>query len=305
MLAVAPKPVPFPASVRPVLPEDRYYDEEGLCSCCLAAGYPPLLRVPHEAADPLQHARFCVVGLVAVSSLRGCAVNVYNMPSGLHWTAHMLSVAADAISIVGASPVFTLTTLSAIVEHRCLGSLLTLLLTAALCDLGAAIIFFSTAGGSFWILMGPATAADEGAPSSVAFIGVWECILTSSNVLQAALCVSAWRFYSAFREAGIYPPDAEGVRVHKEVSPLELICEAEDVALLSDHCASCHSTTCEEHSRPLSREPPPLVMLSALTEPLPPYPVVGFRGSFPVGSTAIAECGIMDEDGSKRECWSL
>merc|ERR1712217_151760 len=76
-------------------------------------------------------------------------------------------------------------------------------------------------------------------PSSMAFIGVWECILLSSISLQLALCLSAWQFYRVFREAGIYPPNVANVRVHKEVSPLEFLCEAEDVALLSDQCSAC------------------------------------------------------------------
>merc|ERR1740120_83058 len=101
--------------------------------------------------------------------------------------------------------------------------------------------------------MGP-VATDEGAPASVAFIGVWECILLSSVSLEFALCVSAWQFYRAFREAGIYPPNAPNIRVHKEVSPLEFLCEAEDVALLSDQCNACTRNPCAAvfayHRRP-------------------------------------------------------
>merc|ERR1719517_244981 len=57
-----------------------------------------------------------------------------------------------------------------------------------------------------------------------------------------ALCVSAWKFYRVFREAGIYSPNVSSVRVYKEVSPLEFLCEAEDVALLSDQCNACNRT---------------------------------------------------------------
>merc|ERR1712039_913872 len=96
----------------------------------------------------------------------------------------------------------------------------------------------STTGESTWVLMKP-IATEEGAPEAVAFIGVWECLLLSSNMLEAALCLSAWRFYRVFREAGIYPPDVGSARISKEVSPFELVCEAEDVALLSDQCTAC------------------------------------------------------------------
>eukprot|EP00449_Zooxanthella_nutricula_P057033 CAMPEP_0198583028 /NCGR_PEP_ID=MMETSP1462-20131121/126243_1 /TAXON_ID=1333877 /ORGANISM="Brandtodinium nutriculum, Strain RCC3387" /LENGTH=134 /DNA_ID=CAMNT_0044314439 /DNA_START=1 /DNA_END=402 /DNA_ORIENTATION=+ len=116
---------------------------------------------------------------------------------------------------------------------------MTLLLTAVLCDVGAAVIFFSTEG-CVWVLMRP-LAAEQGAPEAIAFIGVWECILLASNMLEAALAVSSWRFYKAFREAGLYPPRTEGERITKEVAMLELVCEAEDVALLSEHCSTCSS----------------------------------------------------------------
>jgi len=152
----------------------------------------------------------------------------------------MLSCAADAIATLGSMPVFVPSAIGSCVHHRCLGSLLTLLLTATVCDVGAVVIFLSTAGGVFR-LMGP-VATDEGAPAAVAFIGVWECILLSSISLETALCLSAWQFYRAFREAGIYPPNAANVRVHKEVSALEFLCEAEDVALLSDQCSACNRT---------------------------------------------------------------
>jgi len=199
------------------------------------------LTVPDAAKDPLWQTRCCIGGLLALAALRGCAVSVYTSPGGLAWTAHMLSCAADAIAMLGSLPVFATSAIGSCVHHRCLGSLLTLLLTATVCDVGAVVIFLSTAGGVFR-LMGP-VATDEGAPAAVAFIGVWECILVSSISLQVALCLSAWQFYRAFREAGIYPPNAANVRVHKEVSALEFLCEAEDVALLSDQCSGCNRTT--------------------------------------------------------------
>lgn len=137
---------------------------------------------------------------------------------------------------------FATNTISSCVHHRCLGSLLTLLLTATVCDIGAVIIYLSAVGiHGIFSIMGP-IAMDEGAPEAVAFIGVWECILVASIALEMALCFSAWKFYQVFREAGIYPPNVSSVRVYKEVSPLEFLCEAEDVALLSDQCSACNRT---------------------------------------------------------------
>jgi len=159
----------------------------------------PQLELPVEAAAPLRHTRCCVVGLLTLAALRGCAVNVYTCPAGLAWTA-------------------------------------------TVCDTGAVIIYLSAVGiHGIFSLMGP-IAMDEGAPAAVAFIGVWECILVASIALEMALCVSAWKFYRVFRETGIYPPNASSVRVYKEVSPLEFLCEAEDVALLSDQCSACNRT---------------------------------------------------------------
>mmetsp|Transcript_77039 Transcript_77039/g.160318 ORF Transcript_77039/g.160318 Transcript_77039/m.160318 type:complete len:419 (+) Transcript_77039:36-1292(+) len=194
--------------------------------------------MPDSAAQPRWQTRCCLVGLVVLVILRGCAVNIYNSPAGLAWTAHMLSCSSDSIAIVGATPILFSNSVRACVNHRCLGSLLTLLLTATVCDFGAAIIFLSTAGGVFR-LMGP-VATDEGAPKNFAFIGVWECILLASVSLEFALCISTWQFYRSFREAGIYPPNATNRGLYKRVSPLEFLCEAEDVALLSDQCHTCH-----------------------------------------------------------------
>lgn len=195
--------------------------------------------VPDEAHNPLLHARCCIGGLLAVELLRLCAVHEFPSPGGLAWTAHMLSCAADLLAGLGSVPVFLNRALGSCVNNRCLGSLLTLLLTAATCDWGAAVIYLVPAGG-YERITGPAL-LDEGAPDVLSFLGVWECIMLSSISLQMALCLSAWRFYRAFREAGIYPPNATKAKIYKEVSAFEFLCEAEDVALLSDQChAQCH-----------------------------------------------------------------
>lgn len=198
-----------------------------------AKDQPPARAMPEEAAGPLCHVRCCLSGLLALMVLRVAAVNTYNTPGGLTWTGHLLSCAADVVALLGSVPVVSSSAVGACVNNKCLGSLLTLLLTAGLCDAGAATIFLGTVGGSF--RLSDPLAKDEGAPAGVAFIDVWECILLSSLALELALCVSVWQFYRAYREAGFYPPNAAQLRL-KEVSALEFICEAEDVALLSEHC---------------------------------------------------------------------
>mmetsp|Transcript_24678 Transcript_24678/g.70431 ORF Transcript_24678/g.70431 Transcript_24678/m.70431 type:complete len:341 (+) Transcript_24678:1-1023(+) len=195
------------------------------------------IAIPEGALRPLCHIRFCVGALLVLTVLRRCAASVCISPVGLSWTAHMLSSVSDIIAGVAATPVLIPNLVGACVHHRCLGSLLTLLLTAALCNFGASIVFLSSAGGIF-SFMGP-VATDEGAPKSIAVVGVWECILLSSVSLEFALCISTWQFYGAFREAGIYPPNGGYALVRREVSPLEFLCEAEDVALLSEQCVEC------------------------------------------------------------------
>lgn len=194
-------------------------------------------EVPLAAAGPMRQVRICVAGLLALAALRCCGASVYGSPTGMMWTADMLSMAADGIAIIGALPVFMNKLIGTCVHNRCLGSLLTLLLTATVCDAGAAVMFLSSEGDA-WRLMWQ-RAVHEGAPKAVAFIGVRECFLISSISLELALCASAWHFYRAFREAGAYPPNIASVRVPRDVSPLEFLCEAEDVALLSDHCEAC------------------------------------------------------------------
>eukprot|EP00931_Biecheleriopsis_adriatica_P042959 TRINITY_DN24520_c0_g1_i1.p1 TRINITY_DN24520_c0_g1~~TRINITY_DN24520_c0_g1_i1.p1 ORF type:complete len:308 (-),score=52.46 TRINITY_DN24520_c0_g1_i1:79-1002(-) len=194
----------------------------------------PLVDIPEGALRPLLHARCCVCGIASVELLRLCAIHIYPSPGGLEYTSHMLSCASDVLAFLGSLPVFATSSLGTCVNHRCLGSLLTLLLTAATCDWGAAVIFLFP-GGGLKRMAGPPM-LDEGAPPILGFIGVWECIMLASVSLQLALCVCAWSFYRIFREAGIYPPNAEKAKIYKEVSPFEFLCEAEDVALLSDQC---------------------------------------------------------------------
>lgn len=211
------------------------------------------LEVPDAAEAPLRQTRVCLVGLLVLAGLRGWAVNVYTSLTGLAWTAHMLSCAADVVATLGSFPVFVNCLIGTCMHRRCLGSLLTLLLTTTVCDAGAAMIFISSEGAARRF-MGP-EAASEGAPANVAFITVWECILLSSISLEVTLCFSAWQFYRAFREAGLYPPNADCARLHKEVSPLEFLCEAEDVALLSDQCNACQRDWADSRSDDIVKAP--------------------------------------------------
>merc|ERR550537_1560512 len=63
---------------------------------------------------------------------------------------------------------------------------------------------------------------------------VWELVLIASCALNFAVCVSCWRIYRELRVAGLYPPNSKGETPREAVSPFEVLCEAEDVALLAE-----------------------------------------------------------------------
>lgn len=189
--------------------------------------------LPPKTDRCLLQVRCCFGGFVTLTVLRWCAASMYACPSGSSWTANMLSCAADILAAAGSVPALSLVHVGACVQSRCLGSLLTLLLTALMCDM-VAVVMFLGAGDSAYL--GGPIAIDEGAPALVAYLDAWECILLSSVSLQVALCVSAWQLYRICREAGLYPSAGGGGPLRLEVSPLEFLCEAEDVALLNDQC---------------------------------------------------------------------
>jgi len=77
--------------------------------------------------------------------------------------------------------------------------------------------------------------------------GTWEFALIASVALQLALCASCWRVYRELRICGLYPPGkdpAEASTSIREVSMLEVLCEAEDVELLAScECQPGHTET--------------------------------------------------------------
>lgn len=234
---------------------------------------PETLDVPGRARVPLFRARCCVCGLLCVEALRLLAARAFPSPGGLELTAQILTSASNSIACVGSLPVFASQSLGVCVNRRCLGSLLTLILTSSMCTWGAVVIDIVPGGG--WQRLSAHALLDEGAPSILGFLGVWECLLLASVSLQSALCISAWTFYRMFRELGLYPPGQRKGRIHAEVSALEFVCEAEDVALLSDQC----NGNCQRE--PLPREeacPGPEVVFAmavAAEASMPPEPPRG------------------------------
>lgn len=211
-------------------------------------------RVPEEAVSTLFRSRCSILGLMTVELLRLSVVHVFPSPGGLEYTAQMLCCAANGIVTLGSLPVFAHEGLGICVNRRCLGSLLTLILTSAFCTWGAVVLALFPGGGLQRIMN--SHLLDDGAPESLRFLGVWNCLMLSSVSFQTALCVAAWGVYRTYRQLGLYPPEPRKGRIQPEVSAFEFVCEAEDVALLSDQCHG--NWTCERGEEgELGRTPVP------------------------------------------------
>lgn len=170
-------------------------------------------------------------------------------PGGNAWTVHMLSGVADAVATLGTMPVVVTDVLGPCVRQRCLGSLLTMLHVALAGDILSICLFLRTPGGMAW-LSAPAAPTD-GAPASgpERFVGVWRCTLLASLALEVAACASVWQIYRFVRETGLYPSrsvnvndtgtlrNRRGAATAEEVSLGEVLCEPEEVALLSVECS--------------------------------------------------------------------
>jgi len=170
------------------------------------------------------------------------------------------------------------------VQNGFLGPMLTLIFAMSLVDVSALTAY---------LVIATPRPLSPGAKSYVdvleAIVGVWEFALVSSVALQVALCVSSWRVYRELRLTGLYPPGSDPAGDIREVSVMEVMCEAEDVELLADcKCASVMS--CAEdvdeantvEAYPASTRPPPVpgppsfpVPSCAQPPPVPGQPVAG------------------------------
>jgi len=150
---------------------------------------------------------------------------------------HFLTTTSDISCILCATPLFATGTKGQCVALGCLGPMLTLVFAMSLVDISAL--------GAYLVVATPRP-LPPGAASFLdeleAMIGVWEFALIASVAVQTALCASSWRIYRSLRMAGLYPPgsDPAGIGKAKEVSVLEVMCEAEDVRLLADCEMNCN-----------------------------------------------------------------
>lgn len=240
----------------------------------------PMVRSPEQqammgATTAICHGRRCLEGLVLVNILRIVAYCAGNSAFTTILVLHGLCFIADSVSFFAAIPLFTPIIVGACVQRACVGPMMTLVLTMCLIETGALIMVICTSSQR------PARQSASGIEVAEAAFDVWALALVTSVCLQSALCASAFRVYRELRIEGAYPPHSRGrCRQPVQVEALEIICEAEDVALLSsyekDVCTSLDRGSCiSTPSEPQTPHPP-----EARTEEvfLPPTEQEAFAG---------------------------
>jgi hypothetical protein len=191
-----------------------------------------------ESARPLIHGRYAISGIVFLELIRTAAWYQGTVPGYSVFGMHFLTTASDVACILCALPLFATGTQGQCVMLGCLGPMLTLVFAMSLVDMSAL--------AAYLVVAMPRPLA-PGAKTYVdvleACIGVWEFALVASVALQLALCASCWRVYKELRTTGLYPPgsDPASIGMTKEISVMEIMCEAEDVELLADCEMSCES----------------------------------------------------------------
>jgi len=200
------------------------------------------LRAAHEKVSgsverPLSHGRCSLFGLFILVLIRSLAVLQGDIPGYSVYAMHFLTTASDIICILCTVPLFVFGPRGSCVQKGCLGPMLTLVFAMSLVDLSAL--------GAYLLVATPRPLA-PGSRSLVdvmeAIIGVWEWALLASAALQLSLCVSSWRIYRALRMAGLYAPDKPADVAKdktKEISVLEIMCEAEDIEYLEQFEINC------------------------------------------------------------------
>ncbi|CAJ1357283.1 unnamed protein product [Effrenium voratum] len=205
------------------LPSDRAARRRGLES---------RLRIAHAKVAaiterPLIHGRCAILGLLVLASIRAAAAMQGNIPGYSVYAMHFLTTSSDVICVVCSLPLFAFGARGLCVQKGCLGPMLTLVFAMSLVDISAF--------GAYLLVATPRPLA-PGSRSVVdvmeAMVGVWEWALLASVALQTALCASSWRIYRALRMAGLYAPEKPSDVARdrqKEISVLEIVCEAEDI----------------------------------------------------------------------------
>jgi len=214
-----------------------------------------------QAALPLVHGRCCLMGLTVLELIRTAAWWQGTIPGYSVFGMHFLTTTSDIACILCSLPLFATGTQGQCVQLGCLGPMLTLVFAMSLVDISAL--------GAYLVVATPRPLS-PGAKSYIdlleACVGVWEFALVASVALQMALCASSWRVYRELRLAGLYPPgsDPAGASKIREISIMEVMCEAEDVELLADCEVNCGENSLKNPLLieaitpcPASKKPPP------------------------------------------------
>jgi len=200
------------------------------------------LRIAHAKVAsfierPMIHGRCAIVGLLVLALIRTAAVLQGNVPGYSVYAMHFLTTSSDVICVVCSLPLFAFGTRGACVQKGCLGPMLTLVFAMSLVDYSAFCAY---------MLVATPRPLAPGSRSMLdvleAMVGVWEWALLASVALQTALCASSWRVYRALRMAGLYAPEKPSDVARdrqKDISFLEIVCEAEDIESLEQMELNC------------------------------------------------------------------
>lgn len=196
---------------------------------------------------PLCHARCCVLLLMVLCGIRAVAWHLGNVPGGTLWFIHMFSCMSDLITALVTLPLLICGDCGGVqgqcVKYGCVGPMMTMVVAMNLVDWCSLIAFFAYAAPR------PLPADGRSYVDVLELVHpVWEFVLIASCALNFAACVSVWRVYREMRAAGLYPPNAKGATPREAVSAFEVICEAEDVALLAE-CSRARQKEIEEGCR--------------------------------------------------------
>lgn len=211
-------------------------------------------RVRSLVQHPMVQGKICVLGLSVLQVLRATAWSQNMHPALPVVGMHCLSTASDVGCMLCATPLFICGTEGTCVQWTCLGPLVTMLFSLCLVDIGGLAAYFYMSPQRP-IAPGFVTFLDR----IMAAVSVWEAVLVASVALQMALMAVCWRIYAEMRLAGLYPPGnnsiAKGETV-SHVSVLEVVCEAEDVALLTECSAAPPVVGAGDELRPQSQRYP-------------------------------------------------
>lgn len=182
---------------------------------------------------PICHGRCCLVFLWVLVAIRLFAWRLGNVPGGTIWFVHVFSLLSDVITSIVTLPLLLCGNSGGVqgqcVQLGCVGPMMTMVVAMNLVDGCSLLAFFVYAAPR------PLPSSGRSYVDVMELVHpVWELVLIASCAVNFAICVSCWRIYRELRAAGLYPPGAKGETPRESVSPFEVLCEAEDVALLAE-----------------------------------------------------------------------